>query len=176
VQHDPENESNYAIDPQGLPSALFRTGETGERFDLAQTSEPLQVADVPNLQMLTAWNADRRVRGQDLKRAAATTDLASGRPAISFTLDERGAIAMAKLTTDHLPDPASGSFHYLAIVLDGKALSAPRLQSTISKEGQITGDFTQAEVELLVGTLRSGRLPARMQAAPLSEEMVEPEH
>jgi preprotein translocase subunit SecD len=48
----------------------------------------------------------------------------------------------------------------LAIVLDGRVVSAPVINSRISDRGQIEGNFTQQEVQDLVTVLRSGALPA----------------
>jgi preprotein translocase subunit SecD len=48
----------------------------------------------------------------------------------------------------------------LAIVLDGRVVSAPVLESRITDEGQIRGSFTAQEVEDLSMVLRSGALPA----------------
>jgi preprotein translocase subunit SecD len=50
----------------------------------------------------------------------------------------------------------------LAIVLDGQARSWPRIENRISDQGQITGGFTQQEVQDLSLVLRSGALPASM--------------
>jgi preprotein translocase subunit SecD len=48
----------------------------------------------------------------------------------------------------------------LAIVLDGKVMSAPRINSRITDSGVIEGSFTQREAEDLATVLRSGALPA----------------
>jgi preprotein translocase subunit SecD len=48
----------------------------------------------------------------------------------------------------------------LAIILDGKVVSAPVINSRITDSGVIEGSFTQQEVQDLVTTLRSGALPA----------------
>ncbi len=48
----------------------------------------------------------------------------------------------------------------LAIVLDGKMVSAPRINARITDSGIIEGSFTQQEVEDLSTVLRSGALPA----------------
>jgi preprotein translocase subunit SecD len=48
----------------------------------------------------------------------------------------------------------------LAIVLDNKVVSAPRINSRITDSGIIEGNFSQQEVQDLVTTLRSGALPA----------------
>ena len=48
----------------------------------------------------------------------------------------------------------------LAIVLDGKVVSAPRIEIEISDTGRITGAGTQQEAADLSLNLRAGSLPA----------------
>jgi len=48
----------------------------------------------------------------------------------------------------------------LAIILDKRIQSAPRLDGRITDQGQITGGFTVKEAEDLALKLRSGALPA----------------
>jgi preprotein translocase subunit SecD len=50
----------------------------------------------------------------------------------------------------------------LAIILDGRVQSAPRIESRISDEGRISGSFTQQEAQDLALILRSGALPATL--------------
>jgi SecD/SecF fusion protein len=46
------------------------------------------------------------------------------------------------------------------------------LITTISDSGRITGNFTQDEVDFLVGILRAGRLPATLKKEPISENQI----
>ena len=57
-------------------------------------------------------------------------------------------------------------------MLDNNLLSAPNIQSRISRQGQITGEFSQEEIDFLVGILRSGRLPAALDPTPISENNI----
>src|SRR6185295_4993659 len=50
----------------------------------------------------------------------------------------------------------------LALVLDGRVLSAPKIRSRIGDSGEIQGGFTSAEAEDLVTLLRVGALPVRV--------------
>src|SRR5207247_994382 len=61
---------------------------------------------------------------------------------------------------------------FLAIVLDGLIMSAPTINSEIRNQGQITGRFTQKEVDSLVNILRAGRLPATLKPQPVSESTI----
>jgi SecD/SecF fusion protein len=61
----------------------------------------------------------------------------------------------------------------LAIALEGKILSAPRVNSRIGAHGMISGGpggFTQQETDYLVSTLNAGTLPAKIGSEPVSED------
>lgn len=74
-------------------------------------------------------------------------------PIVEFRLTEDAAEAFGKATEANIGSP-------LAIVLDGKVVSAPVIRDRIGEEGVIEGAFTEAEVRELAMVLRSGPLPA----------------
>jgi SecD/SecF fusion protein len=76
---------------------------------------------------------------------------------------------MEGLTSINLPDERRGTYRLLGIVLDGTLLSAPRVMSTISGSGRITGQFTPEEVDFIVGVLQAGSLPVDLGDAPITE-------
>jgi len=80
-------------------------------------------------------------------------------PAVEFSFNAAGAQRFGALTGSHLPDLQGDFYYLLGIILDGKLHSAPQLRSTILDSGIIEGDFTQREVEDLVGVLNAGPLP-----------------
>jgi preprotein translocase subunit SecD len=92
------------------------------------------------------------VTGQDLRGAKPTID-ENNRPAVSFSLKSDGARKFGKVTGENIG-------RYLAIVLDNRVVSAPRIDGRINDEGRISGSFTSQEVADLSLTLRSGALPA----------------
>ena len=94
------------------------------------------------------------VTGQDLRNAKPTMD-ENNRPAVSFSLTNDGARKFGKVTGENVG-------RFLAIVLDNRVVSAPRIESRISDEGRINGSFTTQEVADLSLTLRSGALPANL--------------
>ncbi|GIW96823.1 MAG: protein-export membrane protein SecD [Pirellulaceae bacterium] len=105
------------------------------------------------------------VTGDDL--ASATMEFDKSGYVVAFRLTPTGAQKMLRLTAANQP---TGSFHRrMAIIMDGKVLSAPQLNSPISTSGIITGNFTKEEVEFLVTILRAGRLPATLSDEPASE-------
>ena len=95
------------------------------------------------------------VTGQYLTNPHPTQDT-TGLPAVGFSFRGVGRAKFERLTEENIG-------RELAIVLDEDLYSAPRIQSGISREGIITGRFTQAEAEDLVATLRAGSLPANIE-------------
>jgi preprotein translocase subunit SecD len=92
------------------------------------------------------------ITGRDMKSAVASRD-ANNRPDISFSLNSDGAQRFSVITGQNIGK-------LLAIILDGRIQSAPRLDGQIRDQGQITGGFTVKEAEDLALKLRSGALPA----------------
>jgi preprotein translocase subunit SecD len=94
------------------------------------------------------------VTGRDLRNARPTLD-ENGRPAVSFSLNADGAARFGTFTQNNIN-------RQLAIVLDNRVFSAPRIQERINDEGRISGNFTQQEAADLALVLRSGALPANL--------------
>jgi preprotein translocase subunit SecD len=92
--------------------------------------------------------------GKDLRNARQTVD-ENNQPAVGFTLNNDGAQRFGKVTSENIGKQ-------LAIILDGRVQSAPRIESRITGDGRITGTFTQEEVQNLSLILRSGALSASM--------------
>jgi preprotein translocase subunit SecD len=94
------------------------------------------------------------VTGRDLRNARSSLD-ENNQPAVSFTLSNEGGRKFGNVTGDNVG-------RQLAIILDGRVQSAPRIDSRISTDGRITGSFTNEEVQNLSLILRSGALPAKL--------------
>jgi preprotein translocase subunit SecD len=94
------------------------------------------------------------VTGKDLRNARQTVD-ENNQPAVGFTLNNDGAQRFGKVTSENVGKQ-------LAIILDGRVQSAPRIESRITGDGRITGSFTPEEVQNLALILRSGALSASM--------------
>jgi SecD/SecF fusion protein len=95
-----------------------------------------------------------------------------GRPAVSFTFNAAGGRLFREVTRKNVPAGEEGSTQvkrHLAIILDGLVMSAPTINSEISTHGQISGSFTNKEVDQLVNILRAGALPATLKPQPVSE-------
>jgi preprotein translocase subunit SecD len=104
------------------------------------------------------------VTGQDLRNARPSLD-ENSRPAVAFSLTNEGARKFGKVTGENVG-------RFLAIILDKRVQSAPRIESRINDEGRIAGSFTTEEVNDLSLILRSGALPASM--SYLEERVVGP--
>jgi preprotein translocase subunit SecD len=94
------------------------------------------------------------VSGKDLRNARPTID-ENNQAAVSFTLNTDGGRRFGTVTGENIG-------RQLAIVLDGRVQSAPRIDGRITTDGRITGSFTQEEVQNLSLILRSGALPASL--------------
>ena len=92
--------------------------------------------------------------GENLLDAQPNMNNQTNQTVVTFTLDRVGAKRFGKVTS-------TGIGKRLAIVLDGKIISAPVIQDAIvSGNGQITGNFTFQSATDLALLLRSGALPA----------------
>lgn len=93
------------------------------------------------------------VGGESLEDARLTYD-EEGRAAVSFAFKAQGAKKFANATRENVGKQ-------LAIVLDGKVISAPVINTPITGgKGIITGKFSVSEANDLALLLRSGALPA----------------
>ena len=101
---------------------------------------------------LVALTDTAAVTGADLEDARVSTG-EYGYPAVSFQFNGEGAKKFGNLTGANLKKN-------LAIVLDNTVQSAPTINARITRDGQITGQFTMEEARQLAIVLRAGALPA----------------
>jgi SecD/SecF fusion protein len=141
--------------PQRLAPKDHDQGKKYEYFILTRRSEP-----------------NKEVTGQFLTSASRGVDEHS-RWAVHFAFDATGAERFYDLTTLNKPD-SQGNFHrQLAVILDDQIESAPQVITPIRGNGQITGDFTDKQVDDLVTILRAGALPATLKTQPAAENTIE---
>ena len=145
-------------DPMRIKNLLGKTANLTFRFvskTLEETfgNEELEFEDESE----TAYVSKRIIiSGENLIDAQPRMDNETNETIVSFTLDRVGAKRFGKATT-------TGIGKKLAIVLDGKIISAPVVQDAIiSGSGQISGGFTFQTATDLALLLRSGALPAPM--------------
>ena len=109
---------------------------------------------------------DARRKPWSLKRAYRTFDSRTKQAAVGFEFDPQAAILFGDLSGANIGKS-------VAIALDGRIISAPRLNSRIEGNGIITGNFSDAEIRRIVQTLNAGSLPARLADEPISEQAAE---
>ncbi len=83
------------------------------------------------------------ITNQDIAEARIVKDDGPVSPAIKIIFTKEGAKKMAKLSEQHINKP-------LAIVVDGKVISAPIVKVRFSDQVLITGNFTKEQVDELV--------------------------
>jgi preprotein translocase subunit SecD len=152
-QHDAQIEAAQAADNSVAEADDKSWRWVGLQADKVKPEPSLvlrSLADGSQEVLLVASEYD--IAGGDLKSASMGRD--SGlRPCLDGQLNAEAAARMLQLTSKNLQ-------RKLGIVFDNKLISAPVVQSPIEGRFQVTGDFTQEEVEFMVGLLKSGTLPA----------------
>ena len=142
----------------------YEEGVQRERKIGDQTVRELLVVNQPD--------EKKRITGQLLNRASAGID-ESG-PIVHFQFNSRGGFLFSQLTSTHLPRQGTDFKTRLAILLNDELYSAPTINSTISDSGQISGSFTQEEVDSLVSVLNAGALTVPLKRQPVNEYTVSP--
>lgn len=141
------------VDPAGMPFASGIVINTTNRPNAASElqediaagfAEPVEIP-YPNQVFETVMTGDI------LSDARAVRDQ-YGQWEISFALTNAGSDQFFEYTRNHIGD-------VLAIVLDGRVLSAPQIQAAIQDSGVINGSFTTEEAESLAVQMRYGALP-----------------
>jgi preprotein translocase subunit SecD len=90
--------------------------------------------------------------GNDLKWAGPGVDQ-YGKPVVSIEFSPEGTTKFARVTQQNVGKP-------LAILLDGKVISAPNINEPIrGGKAQISGSFSMTEVQDMIIKLRAGSLP-----------------
>jgi preprotein translocase subunit SecD len=108
----------------------------------AEPAEGLTEATVAGTTKKVYLHKEADATNEDVAGARATEDI-RGRPSIEITFTEAGAKKMARLCEQHHKRP-------LAIVVDGKVISAPIVYGKFSTKAEITGMFTKEEAERIV--------------------------
>jgi beta-lactamase regulating signal transducer with metallopeptidase domain len=85
-------------------------------------------------------------QGWRLLKAVRTFD-ASGRKAIGLQFDEKAGDILYRLTRDNIS-------RCMAIVLNGRVVSAPTINAAIGREAIIAGSFTDEEIERMLVALK----------------------
>ncbi len=162
---------------------ILRNARTGAMLDFRTLPQPdsgeqllqdyIKKFDLDEMDVLVAVDDGVDVSGDNLGTVSAGNDDMLN-PCVRFSMKGEGVSKFRVLTSENLPstDSSPAFYRHLGIILDERLLSFPRIITTISDNGQITGNFNQEEVDFLVGILRAGRLPATLQKVPISENQI----
>jgi len=143
-------------DPMRIKSLLGKTANLTFRFITQNNNDTFGTEMLQFEDGMSEAMVSKRIvlNGENLLDAQPQMNNQTNEAVVSFTLDRVGAKRFGKATS-------TGVGKQLAIVLDGKIVSAPTIQSVIaSGNGQISGNFTFQSATDLALLLRSGALPA----------------
>jgi len=143
-------------DPMRIKSLLGKTANLSFRFVTNNTEDSFGAEKLKYEDNTEEAMVSKRIilSGDNLLDAQPRMNSETNETVVSFTLDRVGAKRFGKATS-------TGIGKQLAIVLDGKIISAPVIRDTIaSGSGQISGGFTFQSATDLALLLRSGALPA----------------
>lgn len=99
--------------------------------------------------------------GENVEAAGTERDPNSGSFSVTLKFDSKGTDLFAAATKKKVEN--EGSSGQIAIVLDGKVISAPVVRSVIPNgRGSITGNFTITDARNLALLIRSGSLPVEL--------------
>ena len=143
-------------DPMRIKSLLGKTANLTFRFVSKDNQDSFGVEKLKYENNLDEDFVSKRIilSGENLLDAQPRMDNQANETVVTFTLDRVGAKRFGKATSNNIG-------RKLAIVLDGKIISAPVIRDTIaSGNGQISGGFNFQTATDLALLLRSGALPA----------------
>jgi len=143
-------------DPMRIKSLLGKTANLTFRFVTNSNEDSFGAENLKYEDSDEEATVSKRIilSGDNLLDAQPRMNSETNETVVSFTLDRVGAKRFGKATS-------TGIGKQLAIVLDGKIISAPVIRDTIaSGSGQISGGFTFQSATDLALLLRSGALPA----------------
>jgi len=143
-------------DPMRIKSLLGKTANLTFRFVTNNSEDSFGAEKLKYEDGIEEAIVSKRIilSGDNLLDAQPRMNNETNETVVSFTLDRVGAKRFGKATS-------TGIGKQLAIVLDGKIISAPVIRDTIaSGSGQISGGFTFQSATDLALLLRSGALPA----------------
>ncbi|MFD4377462.1 protein translocase subunit SecD [Streptomyces sp. NPDC058486] len=159
--------------PQATPTADAATAALQQKFTTLNCLDPKQrtaaAAGTKPADTIVAcgknsigqWEkyllGPAEVEGRDVDDAKAAIDQQSGQWIVDMTFTDAGSKKFQSITSklSQQTEPQN----QFAIVLDGEVVSAPRVQTTLSANAQISGSFNQQSAQDLGNILAYGALP-----------------
>jgi SecD/SecF fusion protein len=164
-------------DPSVVQNGLIRDSRTGmiieltasQKFEYAGDHAAFQrfltARGSKDIDALMVYDEEYNIRGEtDLGPSSVGMDQQL-RPCIFFSMRGEGEFKMGNLTARNIQ-------RKLAIVFDNELKSAPVINEKITRNGEITGQFSQEEVQFIVDLLKSGSLPVVLHKNPISKNTI----
>ena len=155
-------EGTYLVAVEDVPTveqflAMPEVQRAFPRNQVLQWGEEVVGRGARNYKRLYVLEKEPFLTGAFLENAVAARDPQYNQPQVQFQLNRAGGRKFQRFTSAHVGD-------YLAIVLDGKVMSAPVMRDRIGARGQIDmGAGTPLEeARDLALVLRAGALPAKL--------------
>ena len=169
-------------DEEYSESYLVKTAEDGTKYVLAYWSDDgpefsaenhLIRQDEAGQKFVLLANDGPGVSGDHVAELSSTQD-ESLRPALGITFSEEGDVRIRELTSRYLPDRRTKTWHRLGVVLDGRLLTAPKLEDQLARNVIVHGDFVREEIDDLVRLMSVGRsLPVELELIDEKTELGE---
>ncbi|MFE5330310.1 protein translocase subunit SecD [Embleya sp. NPDC056575] len=161
-------------DPRRAAEVLGRTAQLTFHpvLDVVDTTGAPTATDAEGRQVLPDESGRMlkldasRMTGADVDRARALLDPAGGGWHVTLDLRGRGERAWAELTADAACAPSGSPARRVAIALDGRVVSSPRVEQSVrcgtgilGGSTRITGDFDKRAARELALLINGGALP-----------------
>jgi hypothetical protein len=150
VAKAPAAPNTGAISPQPISPELFSPFEL--RLAYLESGEDRTEYTVPGAEQKVYVAKQPFASIADIV-AARTIDDAAGQPAIEITFLADSAKRLEEVTQQHLNKP-------LAILMDGKLLSAPTIRDRVGSAAVITGRFSREEAEQIAQKIETAKKAA----------------
>lgn len=140
-------------DPQEIRQLLGTTAQM--TFHWAAQGSGVEVITLADANDNSPHRLEARVamEGEHIRDAQLAFNPESGEPVVTFRLDSEGARLFGDMTREN-------TGRALAVVLDGRVITAPVIRSVIAGgSGEISGGFNAGEASNLALLLRAGALP-----------------
>jgi preprotein translocase subunit SecD len=154
---------SYLVDEADVPTAELFLANPRVRSELPRNvslhwGDDLVAAGARTYRQLYILAEDNFVTGEYLNDAQATRDPQLNEPIVNFEFNRAGGRAFGRTTGANVGNS-------IAIILDGRVMSAPTVQSRITTRGQIEmgAGTPMAEAADLALVLRAGSLPVPLE-------------
>ncbi|MFP3990091.1 protein translocase subunit SecD [Streptomyces sp. E11-3] len=138
-----------------------------ERAKAAQGTKPTDTIVACGKNSADQWEkyilGPAEVEGTDVKEADGVLDSERGIWKVTMDFTGKGSKKFAAITSKLSQQQAPQN--QFAIVLDNEVVSAPSVNTTLSKTAEITGSFTQESAQNLANILSYGALPLSFEEA-----------